>query len=99
MKTEYGPTFADLDQWDTATALQNLHASQIAAVAAVRYRRISKGGGCNRRPAPARAADDLCKRQHQRHYHTGANWLARGAASAAAAPVDAEDDHQAAGFG
>lgn len=35
-KTEdWDPAFAELDQWDTAAALQNLHASQMAAVAAV----------------------------------------------------------------
>ena len=36
MKTEdTDPAFADLDQWDTARALEKLHESQIAAVAAV----------------------------------------------------------------
>jgi len=36
MKTEdTDPAFADLDLWDTATALNNLHASQMAAVASV----------------------------------------------------------------
>lgn len=36
MKTEdMDPAFADIDLWDTATALANLHASQMAAVASV----------------------------------------------------------------
>lgn len=36
MKTEdTDPAFADLDQWDTARALEKLHESQMAAVAAV----------------------------------------------------------------
>ena len=36
IKTEdWDPAFADLDQWDTARALEKLHQSQMAAVAAV----------------------------------------------------------------
>jgi len=36
IKTEdWDPAFAELDQWDTARALDKLHQSQVAAVTAV----------------------------------------------------------------